>query len=69
MSSRSLGATRRDRIAALWGVPPERLRGTAGEGAIELRLRGGVPTLIEPHAPSLSQRLWRWSPHEANTLR
>ena len=69
VSSRSLDATRRDRIAALWGVPPERLRGTAGEGAIELRLRGGVPTLIEAYAPSLSQRLWRWSPHEANTLR
>jgi competence protein ComEC len=69
VSSRSLDATRRDRIAALWGVPVERLRGTAGEGAIELRLRGGVPTLIEAYAPSLSQRLWRWSPHEANTLR
>jgi len=63
VSSHSLEPARRQRLAALWGVSPERLRGTAVDGAIEVRLRGGVPSLIEPHAASLPDRLWRWSPH------
>jgi len=68
VSSRSLDATRRGRIAALWGVGPGRVWGTAGEGAISLRLRGGVPSLIEPYEGTLPERLWRWSPHEPVVL-
>jgi competence protein ComEC len=63
VSSRSLEPAKRQRIAALWGVSPERVRGTAAEGALVVRLRGGVPALIEPHATSVPDRLWRWSPY------
>jgi competence protein ComEC len=63
VSSRSLEPAKRQRIAALWDVSAERVRGTAAEGPIVVRLRGGVPALIEPHAASVPDRLWRWSPY------